>query len=303
MTDTFPCQVGVRRQLRGHLVQKLVEGGRGVLGCWRQEAQRRGDESSLKADSYLINQPVTHPAFVPQGVIHYSSNCQYTFWTVFQMLILLSQGPAPKYQWFSMKINQCFLHPNQKHLLGFLSNYLIGEMVDKHTFNHKEAYLFTFRGPESCVLIDKIMNLLIASRISWLNLCSFLHKLAKVRRENAQRQNDEPFDGACYQPGRGWVPPSYIPAHTRYCGLHMGSVAVGRFRFVFLSVFSSLKTHHLRFLEAIQKCYEIPNPLPSFGRLAVIFSGTDTILKKNTNARISSKERQKGTACFTCKPA
>ena len=45
----------------------------------------------------------------------------------------------------------------------------------------------------------------------------------------------------------------------------------GRFRFVFLSVFSSLKTHHLKFLEAIQKCYEVPNPLSTFGILAVIY--------------------------------
>lgn len=67
-------------------------------------------------------------------------------------------------------------------------------MVDKHTSNRKEAYFLKSRALESCILIDKIMNLLIASRISWLNLYSFLHKFARVRREDAQRQNDEPFD-------------------------------------------------------------------------------------------------------------
>lgn len=54
----------------------------------------------------------------------------------------------------------------------------------------------------------------------------------------------------------------------------------GRFRFVFLSVFSSPKTHHLKFLEVIWKCQEIPNPHPSFGILAVISFGTETIIKK-----------------------
>lgn len=82
------------------------------------------------------------------------------------------------------KTLQCFLPPNWRHLLGFLSNYSMGEKIDKHAFNCKEEYFLKFRGPESCILTDKIMNLLIESRISWLNLFSFLHKFAKVRREN-----------------------------------------------------------------------------------------------------------------------
>lgn len=55
----------------------------------------------------------------------------------------------------------------------------------------------------------------------------------------------------------------------------------GRFRFVFLSVFSSPKTHHLKFLEAIWKCYETPNPLQAFGIFAVIFFWHKNNKKKN----------------------
>lgn len=43
----------------------------GWLGRWRQEAQRRGHEGSLKANSYLVNEPITHPASVTQGVLRY----------------------------------------------------------------------------------------------------------------------------------------------------------------------------------------------------------------------------------------
>ena len=65
-----------------------------------------------------------------------------------------------------------------------------------------------------------------------------------------------------------------------------------RFRFVFLSVFSSPQTHHLKFLEAIQKCYETPHPLSTSGILAVYFFFYFLAQKqseKNTNARIASK--------------
>lgn len=44
-----------------------------------------------------------------------------------------------------------------------------------------------------------------------------------------------------------------------------------RFRFVFLSVFPSPQKHHLKFLEAIQRCYETPHPLSTSGILAVFF--------------------------------
>lgn len=38
------------------------------------------------------------------------------------------------------KTHQCFLPPNWRHLLGFLSNYLMGEKIGKHAFNCKEEY-------------------------------------------------------------------------------------------------------------------------------------------------------------------
>ena len=94
----------------------------------------------------------------------------------------------------SIQINQHFLCPNEKHLLGLFSNYLVGENVDQHSFSGEEAYFSKFRELENCILIDKIMNLLRGSSISWLNLSSFLHKFVQVRRENPERQNDEPFD-------------------------------------------------------------------------------------------------------------
>lgn len=157
--------------------------------------------------------------------MHYWSKSLYTFWAVVHRLTLILEI-CTKIFMVPSKMNQCFLHPNQKHLLGLLSNYPVEENIDKHTCDGRE-YLLKFRGLTSCILIDKIMNLLMTSRISWLNLCSFLHKFAKVWREDTSRQNDEPFDEGCYQPGGGQILPSYIHVHILCYELHMCFVVVG----------------------------------------------------------------------------
>lgn len=74
--------------------------------------------------------------------MHYWSKCQYTFWTVAPRATAILEI-SPNIFVDSSKINQYFLGPNQKHLLGLLSNYLVGEKVDKHIFNWKE---YVFKG-------------------------------------------------------------------------------------------------------------------------------------------------------------
>lgn len=149
------------------------------------------------------------------------------------------------------KINLCFPCPNWEHLLEILSNYLVGKKLDKHAFYWKEAYFSKFRGVEGCVLIDEIMTCWEGPEWDgWtcvhfsINLPKSEEKICRGRMMNCLIKHVISLVEAKFHP--------HIFLHTFFpmsciCALWLW----GRFRFVFLSVFSSLKTHHLKFLEAI----------------------------------------------------